>query len=124
MTVNRTANEAVTIELSFWPALSRPEGVLRRLNQARSSRSQTSSSWTAARRLRRSPDGDDEQEGGDPGERGVDVDRLQQRPASDRFGEARQVEAEAAAKQHDKRGSVDPVHSALGAAEAQQPCAG
>jgi len=55
VTANKMANEAVTIALSFWPALSRPWGEWRNLSQSRSSRSQMSISWMVARRLRRSP---------------------------------------------------------------------
>src|SRR6266566_827652 len=64
---------------------------------------------------------DDKSQGGEPGERRVDVDVLQQRPPADELREARQVEAEPRAEEAEEGARVYPVQRALGAAEARQP---
>lgn len=56
-----------------------------------------------------------------PGERGPEVDRLEQGPPPDRLGEAGEVEAQPGAEERAERGRVDPVHRPLGAGPAQHP---
>ena len=63
---------------------------------------------------------DDQEQGCDPPDRGVDVDRLQDRPPSRQFGEAGQIEAEPTHEENDECRRVNPVHCAFGAAEPTQ----
>ena len=97
VTANRSANTAVTIAFSFWPAFSRPWGARRPRSQARSSRRRVDLAQRPPQAAAVAGDHDGD-EGDRPGDRRVDVDRLQQRPAADQLGEARQVEAEAACR--------------------------
>src|SRR6266566_1375719 len=64
---------------------------------------------------------DDKSQGGEPGERRVDVDVLKQRPPADQLRQTRQVEAEPRAEQDEEGARVHPVQRALGPAEAPQP---
>src|SRR5262245_54606887 len=61
---------------------------------------------------------DDEGEGADPRDAGPEVDVLDEWPAADLDGEARQVQHEARADQHEEGERVHPVQRALGAREA------
>ena len=100
VTANSSANAAVTIAFSFCPAFSRPCGA------GRPPEPRAVVGVEAIDLARRPPQraavaGDDDDDERDrPGDRGVDVDRLQERPPADELGEARQVEAEARREQH------------------------
>ena len=125
LTANRIANAAVTIVFSFWPALRRPCGAWRPSSQrAVVGVEVLDLVHRRAAGPRRSPTTTIEHERDRPGERGVDVDRLQERPAADDLGEARQVEAEPGAEQDAEGGRVDPVHRALGAARSARAARG
>ena len=89
-----SANAAVMIAFSFWPAFSRPCGGRGR-GARRGRRRRTGRSPAPSRR--KLPAVAEERRSARarrPGDGRVEVDRLEQRPPADRLGEARQIEAE------------------------------